>query len=140
MNRDESMNQLDGPVVVFDGVCNLCEDSVAFIIARDPNAKFKFVSAQSVVGKEIQECYGLDAIEDETVILIKNGEVFTHSDAGLEIAKDLDGSWKLMRYAKIVPKPIRNRVYSIIAKNRYKWFGKKNECMLPSPGVKARFL
>ena len=65
------MNQLEGPVVVFDGVCNLCEDSVAFIIARDPEAKFKFVSAQSAIGKEIQECYGLDALKDETVILIK---------------------------------------------------------------------
>lgn len=134
------MNQLEGPVVVFDGVCNLCEDSVAFIIARDPEAKFKFVSAQSAIGKEIQECYGLDALKDETVILIKDGEVFTHSDAGLEIAKDLDGPWQLMRYAKAVPRSVRNRVYSTIAKNRYKWFGKKNVCMLPSSEIKARFL
>jgi len=134
------MNQLEGPVVVFDGVCNLCEDSVAFIIARDPEAKFKFVSAQSAIGKEIQECYGLDALKDETVILIKDGEVFTHSDAGLEIAKDLDGPWQLMRYAKAVQRSVRNRVYSTIAKNRYKWFGKKNVCMLPSSEIKARFL
>ena len=134
------MKQLEEPIVVFDGVCNLCEDSVAFIIARDPEAKFKFVSAQSPIGKEIQERYGIDAIEDETVILIKNGKVFTHSDASLEISKDLTGPWRLLRYAKAVPRPIRNRVYSIIAKNRYKWFGKKNECMLPSPEIKARFL
>ena len=134
------MKKLEEPIVVFDGVCNLCEDSVAFIIARDPGAKFKFVSAQSPIGKEIQERYGIDAIEDETVILIKNGKVFTHSDAGLEIAKDLNGSWSLLRYAKAVPRPIRNKVYSTIAKNRYKWFGKKNECMLPSSEIKARFL
>jgi len=134
------MKQLEEPIVVFDGVCNLCEDSVAFIIARDPEAKFKFVSAQSPIGKEIQERYGIDAIEDETVILIKNGKVFTHSDASLEISKDLTGPWRLLRYAKAVPRPIRNRVYSIIAKNRYKWFGKKNECMLPRPEIKARFL
>jgi len=134
------MKQLEEPIVVFDGVCNLCEDSVAFIIARDPEAKFKFVSAQSPIGKEIQERYGIDAIDDETVILIKNGKVFTHSDASLEISKDLTGPWRLLRYAKAVPRPIRNRVYSIIAKNRYKWFGKKNECMLPSPEIKARFL
>jgi predicted DCC family thiol-disulfide oxidoreductase YuxK len=134
------MNTCEEPIVVFDGVCNLCEDSVAFIIARDPEAKFKFVSAQSPVGKEIQKRYEIDAVEDETVILIKNGKVFTHSDAGLEIARDLSGPWRLLRYAKAVPKPIRNKVYSTIAKNRYKWFGKKNECMLPSVEVKARFL
>ncbi|MBV1921843.1 MAG: thiol-disulfide oxidoreductase DCC family protein [Pseudomonadales bacterium] len=134
------MNICEEPVVVFDGVCNLCEDSVAFIIARDPEAKFKFVSAQSPVGKEIQKRYEIDAVEDETVILIKNGKVFTHSDASLEIAKDLSGPWSLLHYAKAVPKPIRNKVYSTIAKNRYKWFGKKNECMLPSAEVKARFL
>ncbi len=134
------MNTCEEPVVVFDGVCNLCEDSVAFIIARDPEAKFKFVSAQSPVGKEIQKRYEVDAVEDETVILIKNGKVFTHSDAGLEIAEDLSGPWRLLRYAKAVPKPIRNKVYSTIAKNRYKWFGKKSVCMVPSSEIKARFL
>ncbi|MCG8671247.1 MAG: thiol-disulfide oxidoreductase DCC family protein [Pseudomonadales bacterium] len=131
---------LRGPVVVFDGVCNLCEDSVAFIIARDPQAKFKFVSAQSAIGKQLQERLGIDAIRDETVILIKEGEVFTHSDAGLEISKDLKGPVRFLHHAKIVPSPIRNTVYKTIAKNRYKWFGKKAQCMLPSPDIKARFL
>ena len=88
------MNKIEGPVVIFDGVCNLCEDSVSFVIARDPDAKFKFVSAQSPIGKDLQNRYGIDAIEDETVILIKGDKVYTHSDAGLEIAKDLKGSWK----------------------------------------------
>lgn len=140
MSVGVDMNPLEEPIVVFDGVCNLCEDSVTFIIARDPDAKFRFVSAQSSIGKEIQERYGIDAIEDETVILIKNSKVFTHSDAALEIAKDLNGPWRLLRYAKVVPKPIRNGIYSTVAKNRYKWFGKKNECMLPSLEIKARFL
>jgi len=93
----ENMKKCEGPIIVFDGVCNLCEDSVAFIIKRDPNAIFTFVSAQSPNGKNIQERYGIDAIEDETVILIKDGKTFTHSDAGLEIAKDLSGAWKLLR-------------------------------------------
>ena len=134
------MDNIESPIVIFDGVCNLCEDSVSFVIARDPDAKFKFVSAQSAIGKELQDRYGIDAIEDETVILIKGDKVYTHSDAGLEIAKDLKGSWKYLHYAKVVPKPIRNWVYSTIAANRYNWFGQKNECMLPSPDIKARFL
>jgi len=134
------MNRIEKSIVVFDGVCNLCEDSVSFIIARDPNAKFKFVSAQSPLGIDLQDRYGIDAIKDETVILIKDDKVYTHSDAGLEIAKDLKGSWKYLHYAKVVPKPIRNWVYSTIAENRYKWFGQKNECMIPSQDNKARFL
>ena len=76
----------------------------------------------------------------EGPVVVFDGEVFTHSDAGLEVAKDLDGSWQLMRYAKAVPRSVRNRAYSTIAKNRYKWFGKKNVCMLPSSEIKARFL
>lgn len=134
------MNRIENPIVVFDGVCNLCEDSVSFIIARDPDAKFKFVPAQSPVGRDLQDRYGIDAIEDETVILIKGDKVYTHSDAGLEIAKDLKGLWKYLHYAKVVPRPIRNGIYSIIAENRYNWFGQKNECMLPSLDIKARFL
>ncbi|PCJ44328.1 MAG: thiol-disulfide oxidoreductase [Moraxellaceae bacterium] len=134
------MNRIEKSIVVFDGVCNLCEDSVSFIIARDPNAKFKFVSAQSPLGIDLQDRYGIDAIKDETVILIKDDKVYTHSDAGLEIAKDLKGSWKYLHYAKVVPKPIRNWVYSTIAENRYKWFGQKNECMIPSQDIKVRFL
>ena len=134
------MNRIEKSIVVFDGVCNLCEDSVSFIIARDPNAKFKFVSAQSPLGIDLQDRYGIDAIKDETVILIKDDKVYTHSDAGLEIAKDLKGSWKYLHYAKVVPKPIRNWVYSTIAENRYKWFGQKNECMIPTQDIKVRFL
>lgn len=134
------MNRIENPIVVFDGVCNFCEDSVSFIIARDPDAKFRFVSAQSPIGKDLQGRYGIDAIADETVILIKGGTIYTHSDAGLEIAKDLKGLWKYLHYAKVVPRPIRHWVYSIIAENRYKWFGQKSECMLPTQDIKARFL
>lgn len=134
------INPSNSAIVVFDGVCNLCESSVNFIIARDPQAKFKFVSAQSDLGKALQQQAGIDALNDETVILLKAGRVYTHSDAGLEIARDLSGAWPLLHYAKVLPAGLRNRVYRLIAKNRYRWFGKKEHCMMPNQEMLQRFL
>ncbi len=126
-------------IVMFDGECNFCDSSVQFIIARDPKAYFQFAALQSQVGMELKEKYNISN-EIDSFILIKNGQVYKYSDGALEVCKHLKGFWKALSILKAVPRPIRNRVYKYIAKNRYKWFGKKDECMIPSPEVRNRFL
>lgn len=134
------MGKTDQPIIIFDGLCNLCEYSVQFIIKKDRQARFKFVSAQSERGKDLQHLYGVDTLQDGTVILLKGDQVYVKSDAAVEIAKDLDGLWRFLHVFKFIPKPARDLVYSIISKNRYRWFGKKNECLLPDSNIKERFL
>jgi predicted DCC family thiol-disulfide oxidoreductase YuxK len=134
------MEKTERHLIIFDGVCNLCEYSLLFIIKNDRQSRFKFVSAQSDRGMELQRLHGVDTLKDGTVILLKNGQVYVKSDAAVEIAKDLDGLWRLLYILKLIPKPVRDRVYSIISKNRYRWFGQKKECMLPDKNIKDRFL
>ncbi|MBB1094366.1 thiol-disulfide oxidoreductase DCC family protein [Rhodopseudomonas palustris] len=128
------------PLIIFDGVCNLCEYSVKFIIKNDRQARFKFVSAQSDRGKELQRLHGVNAFKDGSVILLKDDQVYVKSDAAVEIAKDLDGLWRFLHFLKCIPKPVRDLVYAIISKNRYRWFGRKNQCLLPDKNIKDRFL
>lgn len=130
----------DQPIIIFDGVCNLCAYSVKFIVKNDRHARFKFVSAQSEKGKVLQRTCGVDTLQDGTVILLKNDQVYIKSDAALQIAKDLDGLWGFLYILKFIPKPAREFFYSIISKNRYRWFGKSNECLLPDNNMKKRFL
>ena len=127
-------------IIIFDGICNLCEASVQFIIKRDKQGKFRFAAAQTTAGQKLQEQYGIDALEDQTLVLIENGSVYTRSRAAVRTARQLDGLWKLLSVFWIVPKPIRDRIYSFIAQNRYYWFGKKDQCLIPSDENKNRFL
>lgn len=128
------------PVILFDGVCNLCTASVIFIINRDSRGRFKFASAQSESGRLLQNQYQIDAIEAGTIAMIKDGVVYVKSDAAIEIAKELDGFWKLLSAIRFVPKPVRDWVYTRIAQNRYHWFGKKDQCLVPTPALRSRFL
>lgn len=126
-------------VILFDGECNFCDKSVQFIMARDQHARFSFASLQSEIGKKLLKQY--DAPEDlDSFVLIENGRFYTQSSAALRVCQSLDGAWKLLVAFLIVPKPIRDFFYTILAKNRYKWFGKKDQCMLPSPEQRKRFL
>lgn len=127
-------------IIIFDGVCNLCEYSIIFIVKRDPEGKFKFVAAQSEVGRELQLFYGVDTLKEGTVILIKNQEVYTKSNAAIEIAKDLAGPCKFISVFGYLPVIIRDYLYSVISKYRYTLFGKKRECVLPNNNLKDRFL
>ena len=124
-------------IVLFDGVCNFCNSSVQFLIARD-NGKFRFASLQSEIGMQLVKQYDLQDVD--SIVLIDNNRAYTKSTAALKIAKNLNGLWKLAYVAIIVPVPIRNICYDIIARNRYKWFGKKDECMLPTPEQRDRFI
>lgn len=127
-------------IIIFDGMCSLCEASVLFIIKRDGQAKFKFVQAQSHLGKTLQSHFGIDALRDETMILIKHQQVFTSSSAAIRIAWQLDGVWKLLSASWIIPLPLRNILYNVIARHRYIWFGRKSHCMLPTKETSSRFL
>lgn len=127
-------------IVVFDGMCNFCSWWVQFIIRRDPVGVFKFAPMQSEAGGKVLETYGIDPRNVETLLLIKNGRAYVKSDAALEIAKDLKGIWKLAVSLKVVPRPLRDGAYSLWAKNRYRWFGKRQQCLVPTAEIRSRFL
>ncbi|QOI97778.1 MAG: thiol-disulfide oxidoreductase DCC family protein [Flammeovirgaceae bacterium] len=127
-------------VVLFDGVCNLCSGAVQFILKRDPEGTFRFASLQSEISKQLLANRGFEFSELNTLVLIKDQKIFTKSDAALEIARNLTGLWPLCYVFKIIPRVIRNPVYDWIARNRYRWFGKRETCWLPSVKWKDRFL
>ena len=138
-------------VVLFDGVCNFCDASVNFVIDHDPDGYFKFAPLQSEAGSKLAAEHGLasdtvatkpadDLIPIDSVILVEDGHAYTHSTAALRIARKLTGIWPVLYAFIVVPKPIRDFFYRLFAKYRYRMFGKKDECMLPSPEVRARFL
>lgn len=133
-------NNLKGPVVLFDGVCNLCNDSVKFIIKRDPKCIFKFSPLQSEFGLNTLKDMGLASNSLETFILIESGKYYIRSEAALRVVRRLSGLWPLVFGFIIVPRPLRDWVYRYIARNRYKWFGKRDECMVPSPEDRERFV
>ena len=127
-------------IILFDGVCNFCNSSVNFIIERDKAGYFKFAPLQSEIGEKLLAENGVDKIETDSVVLIEDGAVYTHSTAALRVARKLDGGWRWLSYLNIVPRVVRDAAYKLFAKYRYKLFGKKDECMLPSPEIRARFL
>ena len=126
-------------IIVFDGFCNLCDYSIQFIIPRDKEAKFLFISGQSEKGKALQSEYGVQTIADGTVILIKDQKVYIKSDAAIEIARELDAPWNILALLRFIPNRIRDYLYSLIAHNRYRWFGKKTKCLIPDMRIKDRF-
>ncbi|MDG3073060.1 thiol-disulfide oxidoreductase DCC family protein [Bacillus halotolerans] len=132
--------QIPNRVLLFDGVCNLCNGAVQFIIKRDPNGLISFASLQSETGQSLLKKSGLPTEHFDSFVFIEDGQVYTKSTAAIKVFRHLRGPWRLFVLFFVVPKPVRDMLYSFIAKNRYKWFGKKNECMLPSPSIKNRFL
>jgi len=127
-------------IILFDGVCNLCNSSVQFILKRDKKEFFLFSSLQSDAGQEILLHYKLENLDFNSIILIEDTKIYDKSTAILKIARQLSGDYKLAYLFIIAPKFIRDFIYKIISKNRYKWFGKRTECMLPSSEQKMRFL
>ena len=126
-------------IVLFDGVCNLCNSAVQFIIRHDPNAHFQFASLQS---PQAQKCLAGHRLEgySESIVLVEDSKIYNASTAALRIARRLSGLWSLFYVFIIIPRPIRDWVYSIIARNRYRWFGRRDECMVPTPNLRERFL
>lgn len=126
-------------IILFDGVCNFCNSSVQFIIKRDSTELYQFASLQGSIGRELLKKHGLK--EDlNTFVLIEGNHSYIKSDAALRICRNLSGLYPVLSIFRIVPSPIRDILYNVIAKNRYKWFGRKDSCMIPSPDVRDRFL
>lgn len=130
----------DHPVILFDGVCNLCNGAVQFVIRHDRTGIFKFASLQSESGQQLLKKYDLPLTDFNSFALIQNGVAFTRSTAALKVARLLKGPISLLYGFIIVPAFIRNAVYNLIAKNRFRWFGKMDHCMIPTPALRARFL
>jgi predicted DCC family thiol-disulfide oxidoreductase YuxK len=128
------------PVVLFDGVCNLCTSSVQFIIKRDSKNNFRFASLQSGIGQKLLTKYQLPTTELNSFVLVQNGKVYTKSTGALMVAKQLSGATKLFYAFIIIPAFIRDAVYTFVASKRYKWFGEKEACWIPTPELKNRFL
>ncbi len=127
-------------IILFDGVCNLCNSSVNFVIRHDSKNKFKFAALQSDTGNELVQKYEIDPRETDSIILIQGKNHYIKSSAALRIAKDLSGVYPLLFVFMIIPPFIRNWVYDYIAKNRYKWYGKMDNCMIPTKELKDKFL
>ena len=134
------LHQINHPIIFFDGVCNLCTGSVQFIIKHDPKQYFRFASLQSEIGQQVLKEYNLPTKEFGSFILWENGEIYTKSSAALRVTKHLKGLWQALYAFMIIPSFIRNGVYRFIAKNRYQWFGKKEECWIPTEELTSLFI
>jgi predicted DCC family thiol-disulfide oxidoreductase YuxK len=129
----------ESSIILFDGVCNLCNHAVQFIIRRDPHNCFRFASIQSSIGQQlIAQFPNLDGFD--SIILIEGDRAYTRSTAALRIAKKMNLFWKAAYLFIIIPRPLRDRIYKFVADNRYRWFGKQDTCMLPNPEIRNRFL
>jgi predicted DCC family thiol-disulfide oxidoreductase YuxK len=133
--------ETDQPIIFFDGVCNLCNGSVQFVIRHDNKKQFLFAALQSPMGEQaLQHVAGKEKKPVDSIILYKKGKYYSRSDAAMQIIKELGGFWRLGVVLYIFPASLRNGIYDWVARNRYKWFGKQNECMIPTPELKSRFL
>ncbi len=134
------MLENENGIVLFDGVCNFCHSSVNTIIRFDKKKYFRFAPIQSEVGQYLMAKHGLDPINFDSVILIDDNRAYTYSSAILNIARKMKGIYQLAYVCILVPPFIRNGLYKWIARNRYKWFGKKDACMVPTPDIRSRFV
>jgi predicted DCC family thiol-disulfide oxidoreductase YuxK len=127
-------------MLLFDGECNLCNHAVQFVIPRDPRDRYRFAALQSEYGRQILERYELSSAAINTVILIQNGKLYTKSTAALKLVRHLNRLWPTLYLLIIIPRFLRDPIYDWIARNRYKWFGRREFCMMPTPEMKSRFL
>jgi len=134
------MKNLPEHIVLFDGVCNLCNRSIQYIIRNDSKSKFIFVPFQSEAGKNLSAIQKVKTTNMESVVYLHKGNWFVKSDAALKIAFQLKGANKLFVLCWIIPKFIRDSVYMLISRNRYRWFGKRDSCMIPSEELRDRFV
>lgn len=131
----------DKKIILFDGICNLCDNTVQFLIKRDTKDVFRFVAIQSDPGQQIIKHIGIDTSKTDSIILYEPGHAYYYkAEAALKIAKELGGVYSLLSLFTILPKGFSNIIYDYVARNRYKWYGKKEACMIPTPEMKAKFL
>jgi len=134
------MSARDASVIVFDGVCNLCNSWVRFILTRDRARRYRFVSMQSLVGRRLLAEHGFDPDDPVSFLLLDNGLPSADSDAIIRVIASLGGIWRLAALGCAVPRGVRDRLYRVLARNRYRWFGRRSACMAPAPEFADRFL
>ncbi|HQZ72769.1 MAG: thiol-disulfide oxidoreductase DCC family protein [Anaerolineae bacterium] len=127
-------------VVIFDGVCNLCARSVAFILRHEADPRLRFVPLQSTAGSRLMREIGLDPEDAKTFVLLAGGKAFVRSAAAVRVCAYFKWPWKALAAARLIPRPIRDRAYDLVARNRYRWFGRSEACMVPTPDIRARFI
>ncbi len=128
-------------LILFDGVCNLCNGFVQFVIRHDPAGRFRFAALQSEAGRQVLAAHGhVGATPPETVLLLKNGRLYSHSTAVLHIERGLGWPWRALAIGLLLPASLRDAAYRFVARNRYRWFGRQESCWLPTPELQARFL
>lgn len=131
----------DKKIILFDGVCNLCDATVQRVIENDKKDVFRFAAIQSEIGEEIINHIGIDTAKTDSIILYEPGHAYYYkAEAAMKIAKQMGGWFSIVGWFSFLPEWISNGVYDYVARNRYKWYGKKNECMIPTPEMKAKFL
>ena len=128
------------PILLFDGVCNLCNGSIQFIIPRDPHGTLRFAPLQSPLGETVQESVGLSTDDLETVVVVDDGMAYTKSDAAIRVGEHLGGVYRLLSLGRLLPRSLRDRIYDFVADHRYDWFGRKEQCMVPDEDVSDRFI
>ena len=127
-------------LVIFDGVCNLCTHSVHFILAHEAEPLFRFTPVQSPAGGRLLRELGLDPDDVETFVVILDGMAYLRSDAAIRIAPHLRGAWRWLGAVKFIPRPVRDWVYDLVARHRYRWFGRREQCIVPTAEISARFV
>ncbi|MBK5098602.1 MAG: DUF393 domain-containing protein [Gemmatimonadetes bacterium] len=130
----------DGPIVLFDGVCNLCHAAVRFILARDSEARFRFAPLESETGRDLTTEGIREGTSADSVILVEDGLTYARSEAAIRIASRLSLPWRALVVLRVVPRPMRDGAYDLVARNRYRWFGRKDFCPMPGEDVRDRFL
>ncbi len=137
----EQFLKTDKKIILFDGVCNFCNSSVLKIIDLDKNDAFLFSSLQSKIGQELTAHFKIDTTKTDSIILVESDVQFSvRSAAALHILNEFGGVWKLFQMGWIVPRTLRDAMYDFIARNRYQWFGKKEQCMIPTAKIKDKFI
>ena len=130
----------ENAIILFDGVCNFCNAAFNFVLKQDKKGVFRFAPLQSEAGQRLLKQYNLSTAEFDSFVLIDNGKIYKKSSASLRVMNKLPWYWKEAQLLRIIPTPFRDAIYDFIAKNRYKWFGKKEQCMIPTPEMRNRFL
>ena len=127
-------------VILFDGVCNLCNGFVQFVIERDPEARFRFAALQSDAARRLVGGLRIPGSLPDSIVLVEDGRAFLKSTAALRIARGLRAPWPLAYGLVVVPRALRDRVYDLVARRRYGWFGRRDTCMVPAPELRSRFI
>jgi predicted DCC family thiol-disulfide oxidoreductase YuxK len=140
MNRPEGAAAIPAPIIVFDGVCNVCSTAVRLILENDRGRAIRFAPLQSPVGARLMREHDLDPADAETFLFVEEGRALVRSDAAVNVARHLRFPWRAFAIFGIIPRALRDPAYRLVAKNRYAWFGRRASCFVPSPEERSRFL